>query len=131
MSYEPTVWKDGDLVTSAKLNKMEQGIARYDVVESTQEGDIITLNKTWQEIWDNNYTTIIDNTIDSYKSFAFIVALDIIEGETPLYLVAIYQPGLEVSMTFTCNSPDAYPSHDASSQEQGDSSGEDAHDGRK
>ena len=27
MSYEPTNWKDGDLVTSAKLNKMEQGIA--------------------------------------------------------------------------------------------------------
>ena len=27
MSYEPTNWKDGDLVTSAKLNKLEQGIA--------------------------------------------------------------------------------------------------------
>lgn len=27
MSYEPTVWKDGDLVTSAKLNKLEQGVA--------------------------------------------------------------------------------------------------------
>ena len=27
MSYEPTNWKPGDTVTSAKLNKMEQGIA--------------------------------------------------------------------------------------------------------
>ena len=27
MSYEPTNWKDGDLVTSAKLNKLEQGVA--------------------------------------------------------------------------------------------------------
>ena len=27
MSYEPTNWKAGDVVTSAKLNKMEQGIA--------------------------------------------------------------------------------------------------------
>lgn len=27
MSYEPTEWKTGDIVTSAKLNKMEQGIA--------------------------------------------------------------------------------------------------------
>ena len=27
MSYEPTTWKAGDTVTSAKLNKMEQGIA--------------------------------------------------------------------------------------------------------
>lgn len=27
MSYEPTVWKSGDVVTSAKLNKLEQGVA--------------------------------------------------------------------------------------------------------
>lgn len=27
MSYEPTVWQAGDTVTSAKLNKIEQGIA--------------------------------------------------------------------------------------------------------
>jgi hypothetical protein len=27
MSYTPTNWKAGDTVTSAKLNKMEQGIA--------------------------------------------------------------------------------------------------------
>lgn len=27
MSYTPTNWKAGDVVTSAKLNKMEQGIA--------------------------------------------------------------------------------------------------------
>ncbi len=27
MSYEPTNWKTGDVVTSAKLNKLEQGVA--------------------------------------------------------------------------------------------------------
>jgi len=27
MSYEPTNWKSGDTITSAKLNKIEQGIA--------------------------------------------------------------------------------------------------------
>ena len=27
MSYEPTNWKDGDLVTSAKLNKIENGFS--------------------------------------------------------------------------------------------------------
>ena len=27
MPYEPTTWKTGDVVTSTKLNKMEQGIA--------------------------------------------------------------------------------------------------------
>lgn len=27
MAYEPTQWKTGDVVTSAKLNKLEQGVA--------------------------------------------------------------------------------------------------------
>ena len=27
MSYEPTVWKTGDIVSSAKLNKLEEGVA--------------------------------------------------------------------------------------------------------
>ena len=27
MAYEPTVWESGDIVTSAKLNKLEQGVA--------------------------------------------------------------------------------------------------------
>jgi len=63
MSYEPTTWKSGDVVTSAKLNKMEQGIAGAgggalivgqtvgEVIEDPS-GDyrIATLNKTWTEI---------------------------------------------------------------------------------
>lgn len=57
MSYTPTQWSAGDTVTSAKLNKMEQGIAdsttapffieRVDAGYSREE-----LNKTWQEIYD-------------------------------------------------------------------------------
>ena len=27
MSYEPTQWESGDVITSAKLNKLEQGVA--------------------------------------------------------------------------------------------------------
>lgn len=27
MAYQPTVWSEGDLITSTKLNKIEQGIA--------------------------------------------------------------------------------------------------------
>ena len=32
MAYEPTSWKSGDVVTSAKLNKLEQGVANAIVV---------------------------------------------------------------------------------------------------
>lgn len=63
MSYEPTTWKTGDVVTSTKLNKMEQGIADAGggsggggvlVVNMTadQQARTVTLDKTWQEIYD-------------------------------------------------------------------------------
>lgn len=32
MSYEPTNWKTGDVVTSAKLNKLEEGVATVGMV---------------------------------------------------------------------------------------------------
>lgn len=31
MSYEPTVWSEGDFITADKLNKMEQGIKNEQV----------------------------------------------------------------------------------------------------
>ena len=53
MAYEPTEWKSGDVVTSAKLNKLEQAVAGCSlVVHATTEGDVKTLDKTWQEIFD-------------------------------------------------------------------------------
>lgn len=62
MSYEPTQWSAGDTVTSAKLNKMEQGIASAGggIITGIIDNDAqtITLDKTWQEIWDNNYIII-------------------------------------------------------------------------
>ena len=35
MSYEPTNWKSGDVVTSAKLNKLEQGVSGGGVLKVT------------------------------------------------------------------------------------------------
>lgn len=32
MSYEPTNWQAGDIVTSAKLNKLEQGLANLNIL---------------------------------------------------------------------------------------------------
>lgn len=53
MAYEPTEWKSGDVVTSAKLNKLEQAVAGCSlVVHATTEDDVATLDKTWQEIFD-------------------------------------------------------------------------------
>ena len=117
MAYEPTNWQAGDVVTSAKLNKIEQGIAGHNMVEGIvdEENETVTLNKTWQEIWDNNYTSIMVTTKsdDSYKSFAFIKQLEKAVDNDPYFvLVSPLEMGPTVRSSFTCNSPDGYPSYD-------------------
>ena len=56
MSYEPTNWKNGDIVTADKLNKLEQGVASAGggggVLIVTADIETGALNKTWQEIHD-------------------------------------------------------------------------------
>ena len=55
MSYTPTTWAAGDTVTSAKLNKMEQGIANSGgsfIITTSVVSNKPTLDKTWQEIYD-------------------------------------------------------------------------------
>jgi len=64
MSYEPTTWKTGDVITANKLNKIKQGIAAIGdtpvvtdhpimvVPISTDVSNISTLGNTWQEIHD-------------------------------------------------------------------------------
>lgn len=75
MSYEPTNWKDGDLVTSAKLNKLEQGVANGDgifiVHVNTQTG---ALDKTWQEIYDAGFgvMTASNNGLIFYRPITII-----------------------------------------------------------
>ena len=56
MAYEPTVWKSGDKITSAKLNKVENALSGTSKVYFTDaavddEGPI-TLNETYQQIAD-------------------------------------------------------------------------------
>ena len=56
MAYEPTNWKTGDVVTSAKLNKLEQGVAAGSgvlVLHSTYDESLDTyvLDKTAFEIY--------------------------------------------------------------------------------
>ena len=54
MAYTPTEWVTGDVITAAKLNKAEQGIAAAFpfIVNQTVEGSVETLSKTWKEITD-------------------------------------------------------------------------------
>ena len=108
MSYEPTNWKDGDLVTSAKLNKLEQGVANsnHDTVMMTAENNnntvTFTVNKTWQEIWDNNYTMVYMNDNLAGKMFFQIDHIDPSE-------FGIYVTNYNFQEWLTASSADEYP----------------------
>lgn len=59
MSYTPTNWANGDVITTAKLNKIENGIVEASnsgggvlVVNIVNNGQGPTLDKTWQQIHD-------------------------------------------------------------------------------
>lgn len=111
MSYEPTVWKDGDLVTSAKLNKLEQGVANGGGVLVVHVDKNYRLDKTWQEIYDAELA-VISLMEDGHKG-VFLINTIYIENDT--YCVQL--PILDGTSTFSTSSPDDYPSFSAPSQE--------------
>lgn len=82
MSYEPTNWKTGDVVTSAKLNKLENAVA--------SGGSVLKLNFTV----DNDAGTI---TID--KTFAEIKEA-ILSGA---YVFGIIQHGGISNIVYPCS----------------------------
>lgn len=56
MAYVKQNWETGELITSQKLNHMEDGIAEGGggafMINANDDGTSVTLDKTWQEIWD-------------------------------------------------------------------------------
>lgn len=114
MSYEPTVWKDGDLVTSAKLNKLEQGVANSIlIVHAEIESDVPTrLDKTWQEIYDAPISIILaDYSYNEHpefmKFFVYSSYEDIEEGSYKIEAATFTSTTVE-TITFVAQSPNDY-----------------------
>ena len=125
MTYEPTIWECGDVVTAERLNHMEEGIEAANacceggggseplVVGMTIEEDTpsagqitYTLDKTWQEIDDafpNVYLlTEEDNSIIDKKSITETHA----DSSEPLYAVEVSGS----ARSYETDSPSGYPS---------------------
>lgn len=105
MSYEPTNWKAGDTVTSAKLNKIEQGIAKSGVLVVNAIGETGTLDKTWQEIHDAGLAVLwIDGDLGIVCSIGTNAgAYEIVAS------VFNNQDGMWGLLTFLTDSADGYP----------------------
>ena len=118
--YVPNSWKAGDTVTSAKLNKIENGIVNSNsafVVNVVDDKG--TLDKTWQEIHDGNYYFIVekkgiigtDNSYQpQYKSIATIISMSVISDgyEIKAQIYNSNTNGFEV-MELYAHDADSYP----------------------
>lgn len=118
MSYEPTNWKTGDVVTAPKLNKLEAGVANAGeilVVKAiaSLDGSTTTLDKTWQQIHDA-YVCMMGDFVENdpyegavnwFSSRSYEVNHN---PDTGKYVVIMGLQNGE-SLTFTADNPDDYP----------------------
>lgn len=105
MAYEPTTWKSGDVVTSAKLNKIEAGIASGGVLVVTDtEG---TLDKTWQEIHDASFTVIRNATSDTNYSLFILIEVHVYNGE--YYVGSVSVDDGDQFINYKAESANGYP----------------------
>ena len=108
MSYNPTQWSAGDIVTSAKLNKIEQGISNngfleINIIMDTETGSI-RLDRTWQEIYNaNNSVIIISSGSEEYPMRAKVICAGANENS---FIVMCAIDGLVV---FSTTNPNDYP----------------------
>lgn len=119
MAYEKQSWKTGDVVTSAKLNHMEDGIGNAGGVVTigvSHIEDNFTLDKTWQEIYDTLREGVLCITQDDGLDGTSVASIGLITsaGITPdghYYVYAIYSGAAGItSMEYTADAPDGYPS---------------------
>lgn len=122
MSYEPTVWQTGDVVTAEKMNKLEQGVANsggggFLLVHVLVSVSSATMDKTWNEINEalDNGIPAFAQTIDGDKvNIDSIYSATINDGQ---YVVYAFSYENASSITFSSsNDPNGYPAVDISEE---------------
>lgn len=71
MAYEPTNWKSGDVVTSAKLNKMESGITA---------ATPYIVNMLWNEETEKSYLDKTATEIIAAMQKGLVLVINIADG---------------------------------------------------
>ena len=104
MNYEPTVWKTGDVVTSGKLNKLENAVANGGgiLVINSQNN---TLDKTYQEIEDaftNKMLCIVFANIGLLTKCYFVESVYSNQGQYNMLLS-------DNNIMYIANTKDDYP----------------------
>ena len=115
MSYTKNTWNTGDIVTSEKLNRMEDGIASGENVfivggatygDSGVEG---TLDKTWQEIHDAMQSKICIVVITNGNNITqVLIASAFVEGGK-YGVISATSAISATSVLFATDSANGYP----------------------
>lgn len=108
MSYEPTNWKAGDVVTSAKLNKMEQGIAAGGGIRivhlTTNDDHSMQLDITPNELMDAFENEEIVVITDYGQFYGMQALISEFQQDDTTFTISINQ----VFPTLTSSDPDTY-----------------------
>lgn len=114
MAYTPTNWKNGDVVTSAKLNKLEQGVADAGGVLVCHEDETTrALDHTFKEIADAVFVVLYMNDETSTNVYTLIY----LEDQAGTYRVAFFGDG--VNLSYTASAENEYPVYDSDDSDDG------------
>lgn len=112
MSYTPTEWKNGDVITAEKLNHMEGGIAAGENLVATGSYDedtgMVTLDKTWKEIHDaitEGMTCVTVQIMSENSTAQSRVSSATYDGE-------FYVVSTDAQETYATSSADGYPGYE-------------------
>lgn len=114
MPYTPTEWKTGDIVSSERMNKIENELANSSggggvfIVTSDSE---YRLDKTYQEIYNaligGKNVLIADNTFYQSPGYSYYTVGDFGFNGDNFYYVQTQ------NKRYTCQTPSDYPIFDA------------------
>ena len=112
MSYEPTNWKNGDVITAQKLNKLEQGVAGSDLLKVqiiTRDDGGYVLTLSWQDIYNaviNGLGCIFYQYDQTQKFYHQYTTFHMFQKAQDEYVITIddFEDG-----DFSADSPDGFP----------------------
>lgn len=98
MSYTPTTWHGGDVLSAEAMNKIENGIAGAGSgaleVNIEEDGNELVMDKTWQEIYD---------------AFPNVYCVALNEDKYIIYRISSDDYTVETIVPFCADGPDDYP----------------------
>lgn len=112
MAYTPTNWKNGDVVTSAKLNKLEQGVTDAGGVLVCHEDETTgALDHTFKEIADAGFVVLSMVLHKNDVARTNVYTLAYLEDQAGKYTVVFSDDGDNLS--YTASAENEYPVYDS------------------